>query len=356
MKMTVKNKAGLFVLIITAMAVGGCSGNGETSMEKEERATAVKAVQIVPTSKELKKIFTGTLEGERQAVIRAKIAEAVDKIYVPEGEDVKAGAAIIGLDKTGPTSNYIQSRSLYQNAEKNYNKMKYLFDEGAISESAYDAAETEYEVARANYDAARQLVELTTSISGTVTSIDVSVGDYVSSGQQVATVATIDILRMKLGINASDIGYFDVGDSVKVFVEASSKQIAGGKVVTVARSADPVTRTFQVEIEIDNAEHLFKPGMFGRSEVVIERFDEIVVVPRAAVITREDKNYVFTVTGDRARIRQVILGTEFNGTVHIKEGINPGDSIITVGQEFLDDGYKIKLSRFVDAEGKEIEL
>jgi multidrug efflux pump subunit AcrA (membrane-fusion protein) len=111
-----------------------------------------------------------------------------------------------------------------------------------------------------------------------------------------------------------------------------------------------------VEVEIDNARHLFKPGMFGRSETIIERFSNIVVVPRTAIISQENRNYVFVVSGDRAGERQVSLGTEFNGSVQIIDGINPGDSVITVGQEYLDDGYKIKLAGFVDARGKEIEL
>ena len=258
------------------------------------------------------------------------------------------------LDKTGPSSNYIQSKSVYQNAEKNFKKMEFLFSEGAISETQFDGARTEYEVARANFEAARQLVELSTPIAGTVTSIDVSPGDYVSPGQQVATVAEITRLRMKLGVSASDIGYFDIGDTVRVIVESVSGVNAYGKVVTVARSADPTTRTFQVEIELNNASHSFTPGMFARADVIIEKFDNIIAVPRPAVISRNNQDYVFTISGDRVKARQVTRGAEFNGSVQIKSGLNVGDTVVTVGQDYLDDGYRIKLARFINAAGEEM--
>jgi membrane fusion protein (multidrug efflux system) len=135
-------------LLIVLMA--GCSGNNQSSDNRSERAVSVKGQVVHLASKELTKSFTGTLEGVRQAVITAKIAEAVEKVMVSEGDRVEADQVLIQLDRTGPTSNFIQAQSLYLNAEKNYKKMKYLYDEGAVSESQFDAAKTEYEVSKAN--------------------------------------------------------------------------------------------------------------------------------------------------------------------------------------------------------------
>jgi RND family efflux transporter MFP subunit len=332
---------GIFLALIFFF---GCTAQQDDQSEAVETALSVKGLQVETSTKSLNKTFTGTLEGERQAVIRAKIGEAVDNIFVAEGDLIKSNAVIIGLDKTGPSSNYIQSKSVFKNAEKNFNKMKYLYDEGAVSESQFDAARTDYEVARANHDAARRLVELKTPIAGTVTSIDVSVGDYVSPGQPVGTVATIEILRMKLGVNSSDVGYFNVGDKVSVHVESVSDSVASGRVVTIARSADPVTRTFQVEIEIDNEGYMFNPGMFARAEIVIQRLENILIVPRRIVINRNDKHYLYVIKGDRVSLRDVELGVEFDGESQVLSGIAPGDTVVAVGQEYLDDGFLVKLT------------
>jgi len=349
-----KNKLGNGLVILFLMILWtACSAPEETELAVEEKVIPVRGMQISPVSMEQRKTFTGTLEGEKQAVIRAKIAEAVNCIDVIEGDEVRANEVIIRLDKTGPSSNYLQSKSVFQNAEKNFKKMKYLFGEGAISESQFDGARTEYEVARANYEAARQLVELRTPIDGTVTSIDISVGDYVSPGQQVATVATINMLRMKLGVGSTDIGYFSVGDSVRILAESVSGFEAVGAVAMVAGSADPKTRTFQVVIEIDNSTRFFKPGMFARAEVIVERFDNIMVVPRPAVLTRNNKDYLFVIKDGRAVASEVVLGEEFDGLAEIRSGLNVGDTVVTLGQDYLSNGSLIKLTELTYTAGEE---
>ncbi len=333
-----------FTIFAAALFIWGCSGNSGDTTTQEEQAVSVRAMVIEPVSKELKKVYTGTLEGEKQAVIRAKIPEAVASIESREGSQVKANTVIVTLDKTGASSTYFQTQSVFKNAEKNYNKMQYLYDQGAISEAEYDGARTEYEVAKANFEASRQTVELTTSISGTVTSVDVSVGDYVAAGQQVATVATIDRLRIKLGVNPEDIKYFNIGDQVEVYVENDARSKAIGKVITVARSADPVTRAFQVQVELDNAGHSLKPGTFARAEIVIERFDNILTIPQKAIILKGDKSYVYFVEGDRVRLGEIRKGVDFNGMAQVLDGLNPGDTVVTVGQDYLGDGFKIRLN------------
>jgi len=345
----------VFLTGITILTVSlfGCSGGEQNTDIKKEQVISVNGMIIEPVSKELKKVYTGTLEGELQAPIRAKVSEAVAALYVREGDKVRANDKIIGLDKTGSTSSYYQTRSVFLNAEKNYKKMKFLFEQGAVAEVQFDEAETNYEVARANFEAARQAVDLITPIAGTVTSIDVSVGDFVVSGQQVATVAQIDKLRIKLGVNAEDIKYFTVNDRVTVYVESISNLKAVGEVVTVAKSADPVTRTFQVDVELDNSDGKFNPGMFARAEIVIESFEDILVVPHKAIIQRGDEKNVFLINGDQAKLVKVRTGVDFNGMTQVTEGMAPGDTVITLGQEYLDDGFKVRLNEITPIEIKE---
>jgi membrane fusion protein (multidrug efflux system) len=342
-----------YLVFLIIMLAAGCSGNKKDVPGTNERIISVSGRVLAAESRELKKNFTGTLEGEKQAVITAKIAEAVEKVAVKEGMRVNAEDVIISLDRTGPTSNYIQAQSVFQNAEKTYQKMQYLYTEGAVSETEFDGAKTAYEVAQANFEAARKVVEIRTPITGTVTSINVSPGEYVYPGQQVATVASIDKLRMKPGVSGSDLHYFQIGGQVRVFVESSTQLSAPGHVATVARSADPVTRTFQVEIEVDNSSQLLKPGMFARAEIVAATLKDAIIVPREAVIEREDKNIAFIVSGGKAVARDVILGTDFDGYIEIKEGLSQGDTLVVVGQNYLDDGYGVNLVNILAAEREE---
>jgi len=209
-----------------------------------------------------------------------------------------------------------------------------------VSESQFDAAKTQYEVNKASFEAAAQLVEIQSPIDGVVTSVKVSKGDFLSPGRELVTVATVDRLRVKVGVNAADIGSVTPGTRITVSSRVES-QTAEGTVLSVARSADPMTRTFQVEVVFDNREGTFRPGEFVRVNLPLEQLTGVVVVPRQAVIARRGGSVVFIVSNGLAHGREVTIGAEFDGRVMVALGLSLGDTLVTLGQDYLQDGTKV---------------
>jgi membrane fusion protein (multidrug efflux system) len=96
--------------------------------------------------------------------------------------------------------------------------------------------------------------------------------------------------------------------------------------------------------------------MFGRCEIIIGQYDNVIVAPRTAILSRDGKDQVFIYSGGKVVVREVVRGVDFNGYSEIKSGLQPGDTLITVGQDYAENGGKVKLVRFVGIDGKEIEL
>lgn len=331
-------------VILSALMLASCSQNEpEEAAPVVERSLAVRAYLVARSSENMVKTFTGSLEGERQAFIYAKLAESVEKVHVAEGDKVAAEQVLVSLDKYGPTSNYTETRSVFANSEKNFKKMEFLYNEGAISESEYDAARTQYEVNKANFEAVSRLVDIRTPIAGTVTSINVSEGDFVNIGAELATVATTDKLRVKFGVNSEDVKYFKTGSPVIISSEVFAYEIEG-RVISVAGSADPQTRSFQIEVLLDNTEGRFKPGMFVRISVIIEKLDNVILIPRKAVLILDNLPTVFVTVNGRAESRVVQLGAEVNGQVVVSGGLNDSDTLVTLGQDYLEDGDLVKIT------------
>jgi membrane fusion protein, multidrug efflux system len=331
----------LLTAALVPLVVTSCAKKDQTATM--DRTVAVRAEVVTTSTEDMVRTFTGSLEGERQADLYAKLAEAVDKVPVREGQTVRTDQVLVSLDKFGPSSRYAETSSLYQNAEKTYKKMEYLYKEGAISESQYDEAKTGYEVARANFDAVKRLVDIMSPIDGTVTSVAVSPGEFVAVGQKVATVATVDRLRIKFGVNAASIGYFTVGAPVTI-VSDVIRQVGEGKVVSVAESADPFSRAFQVEALIENTDGAYKPGMFVKVNIVQKRLENVIAVPRGTIITLDNKSIVFTVKNGVAQRREVQLGEDLDGRVVVASGLAAGDTLVTLGQTYLEDGYKVTVA------------
>ena len=336
------------LILIVAMSLTGC-GADETNTEidqvvTERKAVSVEATVIEPTSVDITKTFSGALTGERQADIYAKLAEAVNKIHVSEGTWVKANQIIISLDPNGPMSGLAAVRSLYLNSEKTFNKMSRLYNEGAVSESDFDAAKTAYEVNKANFESLNQLIEIRSPIAGVVTSIDVAVGEYVAQGKKVATVASVDNLRLTFSVNADQIGLFTKGAKVTVTSDLT-EQTASGKVVSSAGSANTDTRAFEVEAIIDNTKGHFRPGMFVHVDYLAETVENAIVIDRASIIIIDDRPVAFTIKNGIASLRPLVLGKTASGKQIVTSGLSAGDTLVTIGQAYLSDGTAVNISR-----------
>ena len=330
-----------FLIALTLLILASCSKKEQATTV--ERTVAVKAITASASNREMTYTYTASLEGEQQANIYAKLSESVEKVLVREGQRVGAEQVLISLDKTGPSTGYNSARSVYLNAEKNYKKMEALFKEGAVSESQFDGARTEYEVARANFEAVERLVDLRTPIAGLVTSVKVSPGDFVAAGQQLATVATTNRLRIKFGVNPDDIAFVGKGAVVTITSEAVPDS-AAGTVLSVATSADPTTRTFQVEALIQNNNGALKPGMFVNVLISREKLTNVIAIPREAVLTLDNQQLVYVVVNGVAHKRPVTLGADLDGVVVALSGVSVGDTIVTLGQNYLDEGFKVNIT------------
>ena len=332
----------LTVLFVT-LALVSCSGNEAKETELEKPAIAVKAELVKSETIELKKTYTGSLKGEKQTTVYAKVSEAVEKINVREGDAVKANQKLLTLDKTGPSSNYLQAMELYLNAKKQYEKMEFLFKEGAVSELDFDAAETDYKVKKATYEATSRLVEIESPINGVVTSVDVSEGDFVQVGQKLATVADAEKLRVTFEVNPNEITAMKIGASVSVLNKKTDSKTSG-RISAIASSADPISRAFKVEAILENQSKDLKPGMFVRIEYVAETLNDVIVIPRKAIQIRNDQNMVFIASNGRAYLKAVELGADNNGDIVVMSGLQKSDTLITIGQEYLDDSTDIRIT------------
>ena len=338
MNNTIKLGLGLLTLILLIIS---CSEQKATVTT--ERAVAVETEILKITSEDVTRVFTGSVVGEKQADIFAKVSEVVKEVHVSEGATVHSGQVLISLDKTGPSSAYRSANSLYKNAEKNHKKMEYLYGEGAVSEAQFDAATTEYEVSRAAFEAAASLVEIESPIDGTVTALNVAVGDYLSQGQTIATIASTERLRVKLRVNAREIGTFTEGVPVSVLAEDGLSAL-DGHVSAVARSANPKTRAFQVEVLFDNTDDRFRPGMFVRVSIVMTHLNNVVTIPRSAVLILDKQESVYVISGNTALHRKITLGEDLGGRVVVTSGLKAGDTLVTLGHTYLDDGFKVKMT------------
>ncbi|HAT3857679.1 TPA: efflux RND transporter periplasmic adaptor subunit [Legionella pneumophila] len=214
-------------------------------------------------------------------------------------------------------------------------------------------------------------------ISGSVTAIDVNLGDSVKAGQRLATVQSrlvgnpppsvavnapiagiIDARNINLGqavepntvlfhisnrdkllvvaqVYEEDLGKVKVGQEVNVHVLSYPKQTFPGQVTLIEPNLDPLTRTVNVRITLDNKEGLLKPGMFVRANVILTHNKAALTVPNAALLQADNQQFVFVQNGGTYKRVDVKVGAVEDDYSEIIDGLVPGDLVVTQGNREL---------------------
>jgi len=334
----------LLTISMIAATIMGCGKSPNAGKYKSELSVSTIPVEVAIVQREqisATKQFSGTLEGEEQANIVPKISERITAIKTHVGESVNEGRVLVELDKSGATSQFYQAQAGFTNAEKTYERMKALYQDGAISQQSLDGAQTAFDVAKANFDAAKSSVELTTPIPGVVTAVNVSVGDLTTPGEVLITVARIKRMKVDFDVNETDLGDLTLGHAVQVFSEAKPDAKVKGQIVQLSKSADVRSRTFQVKALFNNtADNWFRPGMFCRVNVPVSSSVKCLTVPATAVVSDGVSNRVFMVHDNRSYQHTVQLGITDGKKFEVLSGLSEGDTVVTTGATSArDSGY-----------------
>lgn len=162
-------------------------------------------------------------------------------------------------------------------------------------------------------------------------------------GTPIALIVDIDKVRVAINIPEPYSGKVEEGTPCRVTCDAYPDTVFNGRIQRVASVLDPITHTQYAEVLVDNDRHLLKPGMFAEVELLIERHDSTIVVPRDAVLGIGDNRYVYIVHGGKAVRRAVRVGLETREHVEILDGLSVGDSLITTGAAVVHEGTEVRV-------------
>jgi RND family efflux transporter MFP subunit len=335
------------LLLAAAALLGGCRGKSSADQTGKSTVRTVP-VEVAVVQREnlvVTKSYSGSLEGEEQANLVARIPERVTAIRHQVGDRVAQGQVVVALDKSGSGSQYFQAEANFKNADKTLTRMMSLFAEGAISQQALDGAQTAFDVAKANFDGARDAVELSSPISGIVTAINVTVGDLAGAGAVLATVARNDRMKVIFNLNESDVADVAVGQKVQVTADSRPEIVAQGTITQFFKSADTRSRSFEVRAIFPNStDHWFRPGMYVKVRYEHSPRENVLTVPTAAIQNAGDTQRVYVVRHGRAFAAAVQVGVASDVKTEIVSGLAERDSVVVVGASDLQDSTFVSVA------------
>ncbi len=280
------------------------------------------------------------------------------------------------------TAAYESSQATVRLAEANAARYASLVESGDVARSVYDQFRTQAETARASANAARQQLEsaintarqsnsaiqtaqagveaaraqvaiaqkaVTDAIvhapySGYISNRPTAVGEYVTPASIIATVLLTNPIKMQLQVPEQEAPHITVGMSVSLSVDAYGDRRFGGRINAINPAIDPTSRSITVEAAIDNPNNALRSGMFATARITQPGGNQIVFVPRAAIVHDQNTNSyrVFVVQDNTAHLRVLQIGDEENGMVQILSGVKGDEEIATSNLEQLYEGAKVQ--------------
>ncbi|MEA3508399.1 MAG: efflux RND transporter periplasmic adaptor subunit [Synergistota bacterium] len=280
----------------------------------------------------------GRVVAAGQVTVAADRQEYIREVKVDVGDSVRAGQTLLVLDRRTTLENMEAQKAREVEARNKYQRLKSLQQAGGASSQEVEGAYA------SSQEASARLQELRTALGrltvnsptdGVVSARNAEVGDLVSPGQMLFTVADLNALEAELDVSPSDAVEIAVGLPARVM---TPNGWIYAKIKRVNPTADPVTGLFTVVLSLPPMSGL-SPGQTVRGMIQDEALVDAISIPYEALQQLgNDEHAVFVLSDDVAVERNVIPGETFNGGVRILSGLEPCDTVIVKGSDRLFPG------------------
>ena len=365
MSKTIKIILFLSILPFFMLCFFSCSEE-KSATDPGESAVPVKIAEVGRTDLKRSLSLTGDIEPWKEVNVVPSISGKVTKIYVQEGDKVNKDQLLAELDTEAASLQLEQAKAgvevaeaNYEDARRNKERMDKLLRENAVSEQQHEKVRLAFEAAQAQLKQAKEALNLIQY------HLDVSLmkapfpgiitGKYINEGETInpmmpggrGVVTLMDISKVKIRANIPERNFREIHAGLQslIRVDAYPEEIFEGEVFIINPAADPLTRSFEVQIKVPNPKSRLKAGMFARIEIVVEERNNVVVVSTDAILEKDRNNYVFVVENNKAFKRLVETGLRERSQVEVIAGLQGGERIVIVGKEMLKDGSSVNIEK-----------
>lgn len=344
-------------LLLAALLVGGCDAHGEPQAaappppEVDVATVAAEPVTLTET-------FTGRIEAPETVALRPRVSGYVDEIAFTEGQLVKAGDLLFQIDPRpyaarvdAAKAALAQARSQRRLADVEADRSRQLIGRHMISQEQHDQRQAAAQDARAREAQAQaaltsaeldlEYTRVTAPVAGRIGRALVTRGNLASADQTLlTTLVSVDPLYVYFDSNegGTESTQASVDPEHPVPVRVSLTGESGfphrGRLDFVDNRIDPTTGTLTYRAVLDNPDGRIRPGQFARVEMPVASLSAALLVDRKAILTNQDRRFVYRVADDDSVSPQpVATGPAVGDRVVIRDGLAPGDRIVVNGTQ-----------------------
>jgi RND family efflux transporter MFP subunit len=303
--------------------------------------------------------FPGTAEAHRLATLASQVEGVVRKGEVEEGEQVGKGQVLVRLDddkiqlKAAEAKAQLQeAQAVLEQQKRDLTRKQTLHRTKSVPLKDLEDARTAVERQQALVGRTRAALELLQSDladtqiqaprAGVIIKRLAYRGEWVKKGGPILTLAVLDPLKVVVKVPERYVANLKINDPVTLMADSLPGESFPGKIMAIIPSGDVKSRTFPVQIQVDNPEAHLKPGMLVRATLAVGQPHKALLVPKDAVVISSQGYKVVTVNDGKAKPVPVELVAGHDGMQEVKGPLKPGQTIVTTGNERLFPGQPVQ--------------
>ncbi len=365
--------AALAALLVTAVA--GCGKNQDNAAQK---ATLVKAMQVIKRPTPIVYDYTGFVKAKQEMDLKAQVTGQITGKFFNGGDTVTAGQTLYTIDQRTYQANLLNAQAALANARANLanaslNAERYtkLYEQSAVSKQTMDDAVTARDQAAASVEAQAALLEIaridmsethvTAPFDGRIDTTALEVGNYVTAGSTtLATISDTDPVfiefsvaepeYMQLARSSSTSGGASLDNLTAVLSDGSTYDLMG-RVAEVNRGVSDSTGTVTIKALFGNPERRLLPGMFAHVQATAGIREDALLIPQRSIVEVMYKKFVYIVGDDnKVTMKEVVLGQPVGRLFMVEGGLTGEERLVVEGTGKMRNGVLVNAQPMTEEE------
>ena len=294
---------------------------------------------------------TTILEADLESAVTSKASGIVLQIDVEVGDAVEEGNVLAILESDLQQLRLESASANYKKSLNNYERAKTLLIKGLANKESVENLKFETQSLKTNLDQAQldlSFTQIKAPISGVITKRSIKKGNLIQQNTEVYEIVDFDSLQAVINVPENKWELFENNLEV-LFQFASNNKTIKGRILRIDPVVDSSTGTFKVVISIDETSARLRPGLFGKTLVILDKRQNTLLITKNALIREDDMSYVYLINDNKSVTKTIIqLGYEMDDIIEVISGLDEGQQVVTTGKNNVSPESKVEVIEYND--------
>lgn len=345
-KIILIGSAALLVILISVQLAANRSKVSERKKSGNDnfKAVTVSVERVSRREQENRLLLVGTTAAKNEVLVQSQGSGEIVNVNFRIGDCVSRGSLLAKIDDRLMSLALEKARLDLSKTEDEYNKQKNLYSGKAATENQLRDARISFETSKIACEQAKKQLEftrITAPQNGCIVEKFIERGSLVNPGSQIVRIVDVSQLKIKLNVAEKDVYKIRTGMKVKALSAVHPGVTYSGSVSFVSSSGDQA-HNYAVEVEIKNQpSNPLKAGTFASVEFELGTAQNLLLIPRDALVGSIKEAKVYVVNSGTAHQRGVTIGKDYGKYLEVIAGLGEGEEVVTAGQMNLSEGSAV---------------